>query len=193
MKASATATSVVLKDIYGSTINQLRFEGLVDCYDSENFDAKLFSNKCTWESQIPGFYDWFVTNRAQLMKLTVIVSAQPVGAPRYYQGAIESVHKLEKLKQNFERRTLRNAVKTLNDIYVSQFNSLLAVQNRGGFILAPEYRKYEVPIVRWHSFSAEKKRKYILDLTKAKPNRSAMYEKPKSAGRKANEVISKRY
>ena len=55
MKASATATRLVLKDIYGATLQNVKFDGLVDCTDAEEFDAILFSNKCSWESQIPGF------------------------------------------------------------------------------------------------------------------------------------------
>ena len=141
LNANATACTVILKDIYGATIHTVKFDGLVDCHDADEFDSKLHAYKCTWDSLLPTFYSWFIGNRAELFKNCVIVSARPAGASLYYQGAIESVHKLEKLKQNFERRLLRNAVTTVNDIYTAQFNNLvLAVQTGVALHLRPKSR-----------------------------------------------------
>ena len=68
-----------LEEVFGAKRGTIHFEGLIDCCTNTEFDEKLESLKLRWEQREAnsrecnrGFYDWFLTNKAELMKSSAI-------------------------------------------------------------------------------------------------------------------------
>ena len=70
--------SGALNDIFGHQEGSTFFEGLVDSSNEEEFESKLAMLKDQWEEKEnihgtkTGFYNWFVQNKASVMKLTML-------------------------------------------------------------------------------------------------------------------------
>ena len=72
----------ILQDIFGKQRGTVYVKGLVDSYDANDFDKRLSSFKEKWDDfesschphQDPQFFQWFLDNKADVMKSTMIVS-----------------------------------------------------------------------------------------------------------------------
>jgi len=66
----------ILGDIFGSTIDDTYFEGLIDAKGSEEFVDKLKILKQKWETQCAGFLEWFSIYEAELFCSSMIASVR---------------------------------------------------------------------------------------------------------------------
>ena len=65
------ATSEIIKDIYGSKVDNYYEYGLAESIDSEEFDVKSLKDR--WESLCPGFFNWSVARRKEEKKKKTIL------------------------------------------------------------------------------------------------------------------------
>ena len=63
-----------MTDIYGAQIDTLECRGLADA-DDEDLHVKLMSLQTVWDDIIPGFHQWFVKNRLDIFKRSLIMSS----------------------------------------------------------------------------------------------------------------------
>ncbi len=68
-----------LDEIFGAKRGTLHFEGLINCKTGKEFDDKLAALKPLWDEREAssagcscGFYDWFVANKADILKNSAI-------------------------------------------------------------------------------------------------------------------------
>ena len=71
---------------------------MVDSCDPEDFDVKLESLKILWKGLLPSFHNWFITNRADIIRSKLVLSAQTklniLGG--FYTNGLEGAHRLRK-------------------------------------------------------------------------------------------------
>ena len=112
----------IMTDIYGKNNGAVYELGLAEAVDSDDFDAKLSSLEHRWNGMCTGFFSWFQRKRRDYFCTSVIQSAREgtdvVGL--FYQNDIEAMHKVEKLNQAFEKKTLLEVIDSLNKIITRQ-------------------------------------------------------------------------
>ena len=65
-KVCEEASKNVLNSIFGYQADDTLHIGLIDSNDAKNFHINMEQLKMTWDTLCPGFYEWFVTNEAEL-------------------------------------------------------------------------------------------------------------------------------
>ena len=125
------ASSEIIKDIYGSKIDNYYEYGIAESIDSEEFEVKLESLKDPWESLCPGFSE------------SVIQSAHGNTDIKglFYQNDIESLHAKEKRNQHFKTETFAAAI---SNIQREQNDEIRAIYGADNYVLSPEYKKFQV-------------------------------------------------
>ena len=142
------ATSGIIKDIYGSKVDNYYEYGLAESIDSEEFDVKLESLKDRWEWFCPGFFNWFVARRKLLFSESVIQSARANTDIKglFYQNDIKSLHAKQKRNQNFKTETVAAEISNIQNIIQREQNDeIRAIYGAGNYVLSPEYKKFQVP------------------------------------------------
>ena len=106
------AKKEILLDIYGQIKESLYEYGLAESSDENEFSCKLLSLQQKWESRCAGFYDWFCSNRKNKFITSVICSARNGTNVDglFYQNDIESQHFVEKVHQNFEKKSVEDSI-----------------------------------------------------------------------------------
>ena len=96
----------ILQDIYGCRIGGFYEFGLADAFNKEDFEVKLASLQEKWNSFCPEFFGWFKKKRSDFFVESVIQSAREGSDVHglYYQNDVESLHHVEKMNQNFEKK-----------------------------------------------------------------------------------------
>ena len=97
----------ILQDIYGCRTGGFYEFGLVDAFSKEDFEVKLASLQEKWNWLCPEFFGWFKKKRSYFFVESVIQSAREGSGVRglYYQNDVESLHHVEEMNQNFEKKS----------------------------------------------------------------------------------------
>ena len=104
------AKFTILHDIYGNRTGGYYEFGLSEAINKDDFDIKLLSLQEKWDALCPGFFSWFQKRRSSLFVESVIQSARDNTDVQglYYQNDVESMHYVEKLNQQFEKKPVFN-------------------------------------------------------------------------------------
>ena len=165
------SSSEIIKDIYGSRIENYYEYGLVESMDPDDFNVKIESLKERWESLCPEFFNLFNRNRKSLFIESVIQSARidTDSTGLYYQNDIESLHAVEKRKQNFKKEDIVTAMSNIQSIIKREDNEeIRAIYGAGNYVLAPEFKKFQVLSHKWHSWGSTPELSYQNQFQSAK-------------------------
>ena len=105
----------------------------------------------------------------------------------YYQNDIESMHFVEKKKQQFRKENVIDVITNVSTlIQQSQREEIRTLCGAGRYELATTHKRFAVDSARWHSWP-EKRRAYHVDAFRNfRPELADTFEKPKTAGRKTS-------
>ena len=179
----------ILQDIYGCRTGGFCEFGLADAFNKEDFEVKLASLKEKWNSLCPEFFGWFKKKRSDFFVESVIQSAREGSdvCGLYYQNDVESLHHVEKMNQNFEKKTVKEAIGNNQKVSDRQNSEeVRAIYGAGNYVLSAAYKQFFVPSATWHNWTVERKKDHVIKFRNYKPNVSDNFQKPKNAGRKAN-------
>ena len=121
-KEKMMAKKEIILDIYGQRRGTLYKYGLAESSDEAEFCGKLDSLQQKCESRCKGFFDWFCGNRKQKFINSVICSARDGSNVNglFYQNDIESQHFVEKVQQNFEKKSVQTTIKNFQTLIQRQ-------------------------------------------------------------------------
>lgn len=137
--------SGVLNDIFGHQDGSTFFEGLVDSSNEDEFESKLAMLKDQWEEKESeygtktGFYNWFVQNKASVMKSTMLKTVRTeagLGSPLqiFTTNASETTNSIIKSHVSHKSCRLMEFVTHLKDVVDEQkWEVERAVLRRGKF------------------------------------------------------------
>ena len=108
----STIADEFLMDVFGRTEDGIHTEGLVDAEDPSAFEEHLEQLQDIWDEReqrctgnIPVFFDWFITNKSELMVSNMLRprEAAGLGCPPspYYTNDSESINSVMHDKQGF--------------------------------------------------------------------------------------------
>ena len=161
--------SGVINDIFGHQEGNTFFEGLVDSSNEEEFESKLALLKNQWEEKEDthgtktGFYNWFVQNKASVMKSTMLKAIRTeagLGSPPriFTTNASETTNSIIKSHVSHKSCRLMEFVTHLKDIVDEQEREVeRAVLRRGKFRFKDEYLHLEVEENQWFAMSQEQR------------------------------------
>ena len=174
--------SDVLNDIFGHQEGSTFFEGLVDSSNEEEFESKLAMLKDQWEEKEnihgtkTGFYNWFVQNKANVMKSTMLKTVRTeagLGSPPriFTTNASETTNSIIKSHVSHKSCRLMEFVTHLKDIVDEQEREVeRAVLRRGKFQFKDEYLHLEVDENHWFAMSQEQRLAHLKKVSVAQVN-----------------------
>ena len=159
---SENDTKSVLQDIFGSQQGDVFSEGLVDSASEEDFGTKLnLLEKCwcsietTNSDVIPGFYRWFVQNKAEIMKTTMLKPVREeagLGCPpeQFTTNSSEAVNSVIKRHVDHKSHQLVNFVSRFKEVVDEQEREIeRAVIGRGKYRFMKDYSDLQISESRW--------------------------------------------
>ena len=69
-------TKEILNSVFGFQVENTLHTGLIDSEDANDFQIKMEQLKIQWDALCPGFYEWFITNEAEIFCSSLIRSAR---------------------------------------------------------------------------------------------------------------------
>ena len=163
--------------------------GLTDAFNKEDFEVKLASLQEKWNSLCPYFFGWFNKKQSDFFVESVIQSAREGSdvCRLYYQNNIESLHHVEKMNQNFKKKTVTEAIGNIQKLIDRQDSEeVRALYRAGSYVLSTSYKQFFVPSATWHNWTVEQKKDHVQKFRNYKPNVSDNFKKPKNVGQKSN-------
>ena len=165
MKVPNHVMLIIIQDIFGSFIKGK--EGLVDASDVDDLHCNLQLLKATWESYVPGFYDWFVKNKLLTLEssmLKPIRQASGLGNPPepFYTNDVESINRVIKRKTNYKTSEWPDFCKLARELVDEQEGEVeKAVIGIGEYKFSDGYQHLEVSISVWSFMSQLQRRKHL--------------------------------
>ena len=169
----------ILNDIFGHQEGSTFFEGLVDSSNEEEFESKLVTLKEQWEEKEKmhdtktGFYNWFVQNKATVIKSTMLKSVRTeagLGSPPqiFTTNASETTNSIIKSHVSHKSCRLMEFVTHLKDVVDEQEREVeRAVLRRGKFRFKETYLHLEVDENQWFSMSKEQRQAHLKKVSEA--------------------------
>lgn len=185
----------ILNDMYGQRSGTAYEYGLAESLDCDDFTAKLLSLQDKWESLVPGFYSWFITNRKVLFIESVIQSARDGTNIQglYYQNDVESQHAVEKCIQHYKKEDVLVVINNLQRLSDRQdAEEVRALYGAGNYRLAESYRKFLVKSSEWHNWSEKRRHDHVSKFREYVPTMSDSFTKPRNSGKKPSDRQSQR-
>jgi len=173
-KIEEAQVKVILADIFGSSIDDAYFKGLVDSEGSEDFLEKLEMLKPKWESLCEGFLEWFIQYEVEPMCSFMIASVCTLAGlgkpPLYYTtNGIESLNNLLKRKVNFKRHKWPRFNEILHDaVKEQQAEFEKAIFCQGEYEVLHKYKHLQVSHLDWIQMSSEQRKVKIEKAQKVK-------------------------
>jgi len=167
LRCDETTSKQILADVFGSTIGDTRFEGLVDSADCADFMEKVESLKAKWESLCPGFVKWFVEHEARVICTSMIASVRSqagLGSPpkSFTTNSNESLNNLLKRKVDFKKSEWPQFNKTLRSaVQEQQAEFEKALFGQGEYELVADFKHLEVPHSRWLQMNAQQRKEKV--------------------------------
>lgn len=179
----------IMTDIYGSQVGNFVVFGLADAEDEIDLRSKFKSVAGIWDESVPGFSDYFRKQRLdKFIACLTIEARENLGlSGRYYNNALELMHKLQKkkLKEMEVKRDVRSVSEALEEWNKNYFTEhLKAVYGQGKYRLAPGYDKFQRNPVIFNRLSDENKKKHMDAFLEYTPDVLESYQKPDGAGLK---------
>ena len=170
----------IIKDIHGVKDGNVSEYGLAEALDKDDFNMKVQSIKDHWESLCTGFFDWFKKRTSQFLeslyyKLLELVMIQK-------QNDIESIHTVKKRKQCLKKENIATALSNIQSIIKCKEHEIRALNSTGSYVLAPEFKKFQVLSYIWHSWSEECKTNHIEAFRNHKPTIQDTFTMPLNSG-----------
>ena len=164
----------LLLDIFGKQDDNEVVCGLLDAFDTQEFDAKLgtLKNKlevahCRKSSLATSFHSWFSQYHAPYMRESMISSVRAcVGikgdpTPWYTTNNNECINKVFK-NDAASRLSIPECIEKIEEFVKSQLCQVeLAITGEGLYHFRANYRDLEVPKEEWLKKSKEEKKKHI--------------------------------
>ena len=159
------AESATTDDIFGHQKGNTVSEGLVDSADESDFESKLEVVKVCWMEiekccgAKPGFYSWFIQNKANMMKNTMLKSVQieaGLGSPpqSFTTNASETSNSVIKAHVSYKHSQLMEFVNHLKDVVDEQEREVeRAVIKRGKHRFKEIHSYLEVKESQWFSMT----------------------------------------
>lgn len=185
----------ILRDIYGCQYGSIREYGLADSINAKDFHDRLIILKPRWEKLSPGFFKWFYDKRSSTFENHVIESARTNTNIQelFYNNSIESQHFREKKEQSFKIGSLKEVKETLKRLVErQQDDEARAIYGSGPYTLSKEYSKFSIESTKWHSMTADRRRKHLEAFRNHEPTLEDGFSKPVKSGRKPCQRIRKR-
>ena len=169
-----------LEEVFGTKRGTIHFEGLIDCCTNTEFDEKLESLKLRWEQREAnsrecnrGFYDWFLTNKAELMKSSAIRPIREqagLGTPPelFSTNASESINNvIIKSKVDYKKNELHKFIGKVQCLVNDQdLEVKRAVCCRGKYRFRPQYQYLEIAEEKWFNMTPEARRKHMAQVNR---------------------------
>lgn len=157
----------ILKSIFGSQDD--RTGALINCKTKEEYEKMLEPLLLQWEkistkSEASSFATYFLKYKKTQIYENVILPAQNYNIDHFYTtNDVESMNKaIKAIKLNKTKYTFTNIHLFFEQIARAQTNNATnAMIGTGDFILAPEFRKFNVSNDNWVNSSQEKRLKHI--------------------------------
>jgi hypothetical protein len=167
-------SSKILADVFGQQLGSVHQEGLVDCFDNENFERNLETTIKTWRnleststSNIEKFIGWFMENKVEVIRNTMLHSARVdcgLGNPpsMFTTNASESINALLKHKVDYKKHQLPDFIDKVVELVAEQKQEVeRAVVNRGKWRLRSQYRFLEIQESVWFTMNAQQRQKHL--------------------------------
>lgn len=164
---------VICNQIYGWKSSQLIQPGIVHLTSQEEILKALEKAKDDWNSRVPNFHEWFMTNRLkQIIANLDRKNIEDDGVAILSTNGCESMHSLEERldycqyspgwSNKSAAARLRECIKRLHDViqYQSQ-QEAEAIVNLGQYRLADEYKEFYVDLNEWCNFTEEEKKEHL--------------------------------
>ena len=164
----------MFEEVFGAKRGTIHFEGLIVCCTNTEFDAKFESLKLRWEQHEAnsrecncGFYDWFLTNKAELMKSLAIRPIREqagLGTPPelFSTNASESINNVIKSKVDYKKNKLHKFIGKVQCLVNDQD---LGVERGvcccGNYRFRLQYQYLEIAEEKWFNMTSEARRKHM--------------------------------
>ena len=165
--ASATATTEIMRDIFGVQEGEVFSKGLVDAASEETFDLQLQQLCERWNTLVPGFHEWFVDTQASTFQMYMIAPVREkaqLGSPppRYITNSNESANCTVKRWVGFTKSSWPAFVDKLQKLVEAQQSELsCAVYGSREYLLAPHMLSFQVNQLSWHHMTAKQRIAHI--------------------------------
>ena len=114
------------------------------CIQQRRFRSKTgFFTK--WNSLWSEFFRWFKKKRSDFFVESVIQSARKGYdvCGLYYQNDVESSHHVEKMNQNFEKKTVEEAIGNIQKLSDRQDSEeVRAIYGAGNYVFSTAYKQF---------------------------------------------------
>ena len=105
----------------------------------------------------------------------------------YYQNDIESMHFVEKKKQQFRKENVIDVITNVSTlIQRSQKEEIRTLYGAGRYELATTHKRFAVDSARWHSWPEKRRASHIDAFRNFRPGLADTFEKPKTTGSKTS-------
>ena len=155
-----------LKDIFGKQVQTQKIPGLVDCFNSQEFDNRLEYFRPIWSARHSNgeeFYHYFLTYKADLIKNCMTADLRAMcglGYPpsMYNQNANECANSVVKRDLKLEKLSVQDCVGHIQNIIQRQHDEArLAVLGRGEYTVSEDYKEYAVPEEKYYQMTKQQK------------------------------------
>ena len=152
-----------------------RAQGLVDARDAKDFDRRLVGLKRKWDeieisahpTRDPFFHAWFLSNKAEVMKTTMIASVRTkagLGSPpgRYTTNRNESINNVVQAFSDYGKSTWVDLNNKLYQLVVGQLKEVeRCIFHMGEYKFKPSYRHLEIDSSQWFLMTVEQRKKHV--------------------------------
>lgn len=108
--------SIILDDVFGRKLDTVFQEGLVDCHDSDDYEAKLQESWRKFEEAgADKFINLFMANKAGTIRTTILRSVRGLGNPPS-TNASESINALLKSKVEYKKHQLPEFIDKVREL-----------------------------------------------------------------------------
>ena len=190
-KVTEEVSKEILNSVFGYQVENTHHAGLIDSADSTDFQIKMEQLKIKWEALCPGFYEWFVTNEAEIFCLSLIRSARSSAGlgfpPRLYTtNNNESINRVLKEKISFRKQEWPSFNLKMQELILEQQEEYTkAVCGFGEYQLHSDYKSLEIPHVEWTQMTPDQRKikvdKLLKHTLKNHESDSALYSECQSS------------
>ena len=176
-----------MTDIYGAQIDTLECRGLADA-DDEDLHVKLMSLQTVWDDIIPGFHQWFVKNRLDIFKRSLIMSSGEKLKidGKCYSNGLELKHRLlkKKLSDISSSAAVRTASENLRKWLKENFQDEVekALEGQGKYRLAASCQQFFVDPTIWLRWSISRRQRNLESFLSFIPRSYKKFKKLSDAG-----------
>ena len=81
---------------------------------------------------------------------------------KYDQSDIESLHHVEKVNQNSEKKPVKEAIRNIQKLRdIQDSEEVRAIYGADSYVLSAAYKQFFVPRATWHNWTVERKNNHV--------------------------------